>query len=295
MRSLQAPAAAGETLGADVLEKGYRQLAARYDSAHGGFLPEPKFPKPHHLMFLLRYWQRSGEPHALEMVETTLRGMRASALWDARGFGFHRYAGNADWSEPHYEKMLYDQAMLALAYLEAYQATRQGRVCEDGARHLHVRPARPARAGWRVLRRAGCRRALLHSERSREAAAAGRDEKIIDRLERPDDRRAGVRRGRSRRAEVRGRGEARGRNRRRKAAAFPRRPRIPRLGAAESLRSDVRRALAAISHRDRGTKPSLGSAMTADGSTSRRPMPRRCSFVRTRAATAPFRLATPCS
>jgi uncharacterized protein YyaL (SSP411 family) len=123
MRSLQTPSPAGEALGAEVLEKGYRQLAARYDAVNGGFLPEPKFPMPHHLMFLLRYWQRSGEPHALEMVETTLRAMHSSALWDARGLGFHRYAGKADWSEPHYEKMLYDQAMLALAYLEAHQAT----------------------------------------------------------------------------------------------------------------------------------------------------------------------------
>ncbi|MDP9191037.1 MAG: thioredoxin domain-containing protein [Acidobacteriota bacterium] len=123
MRTLRAPAVAGETLDAAVLEKGYRQLAARYDAAHGGFLPEPKFPMPHHLMFLLRYWQRSGEPKALEMAETTLRAMRAGPLWDAHGFGFHRYSGKADWGEPHYEKMLYDQALLALAYLEAHQAT----------------------------------------------------------------------------------------------------------------------------------------------------------------------------
>ena len=64
---------------------------------------------------------------------------------DARGLGFHRYASKADWSEPHYEKMLYDQAMLALAYLEAYQA-RASPSTEDGARRLHVRAARPARA-----------------------------------------------------------------------------------------------------------------------------------------------------
>ena len=121
--ALHATPESGETLGADTLEKGYRQLLARYDATNGGFLPEPKFPKPHDLMFLLLYWHRTGEARALEMVETTLRAMRKSALWDARGFGFHRYAGKADWSEPHYEKMLYDQALLALAYLEAYQVT----------------------------------------------------------------------------------------------------------------------------------------------------------------------------
>jgi uncharacterized protein YyaL (SSP411 family) len=123
LQSLQPAAILSDVPGADVLDKGYRQLLARYDAKNGGFLPEPKFPTPHHLMFLLRYWQRSGEPRALEMVETTLRAMRQSALWDARGLGFHRYAGKADWTEPHYEKMLYDQAMLALVYLEAHQAT----------------------------------------------------------------------------------------------------------------------------------------------------------------------------
>jgi uncharacterized protein YyaL (SSP411 family) len=115
----------GETLGRDVLDRGYQQLLVRFDAKHGGFLPEPKFPTPHHLMFLLRQWRRTGGAKALEMVEVTLRSMRGSRLWDARGLGFHRYASDADWSEPHYEKMLYDQALLALAYLEAYQATKK--------------------------------------------------------------------------------------------------------------------------------------------------------------------------
>jgi uncharacterized protein YyaL (SSP411 family) len=122
-RTLQAAPVAGEALGADVLTKGYRQLASRFDAANGGFLPAPKFPTPHHLMFLLRYWHRTRDPQALEMVETTLRAMRRGNLWDAKPLGFHRYASDAQWSEPHYEKMLYDQALLALAYLEAYQAT----------------------------------------------------------------------------------------------------------------------------------------------------------------------------
>jgi len=122
-RTLQSAPVAGDALGADVLTKGYRQLASRFDATNGGFLPEPKFPTPHHLMFLLRYWHRTKDPKALEMVETTLRAMRRGPLWDARNSGFHRYSTNADWSEPHYEKMLYDQALHALAYLEAYQAT----------------------------------------------------------------------------------------------------------------------------------------------------------------------------
>jgi uncharacterized protein len=125
VRSLQASSTAGEALKADVLTKGYRQLATRFDAKHGGFLPEPKFPAPHHLMFLLRYHQRTKDAKALEMVEATLRGMRGGPLWDAKSSGFHRYSGNADWSDPHYEKMLYDQALHALAYLEAYQVTEK--------------------------------------------------------------------------------------------------------------------------------------------------------------------------
>ena len=122
-RTLQAAPATGDAPGADVLTKGYRQLASRFDAAQGGFLPAPKFPTPHHLMFLLRYWNRTKEPRALEMVETTLRAMRRGKLWDAKELGFHRYASDEKWAEPHFEKMLYDQALLALAYLETYQAT----------------------------------------------------------------------------------------------------------------------------------------------------------------------------
>lgn len=117
------PGASEEFSNLELMEKGYRQLAERYDAKHGGFLPAPKFPAPHQLMFLLRYWKRTGESRALAMVEQTLRAMRGSALWDSRDRGFHRYATDAAWSRPHYEKMLYDQALLALAFLETYQAT----------------------------------------------------------------------------------------------------------------------------------------------------------------------------
>src|SRR6185436_1354147 len=123
VRALTPPPPGSESLGAETLANGYRQLAARFDAANGGFLPEPKFPSAHHLMFLLRYWHRTGDAKALEMVETTLRTMRARPIYDAQRFGFHRYAGDAAWREPHHEKMLYDQALLAIAYLETYQAT----------------------------------------------------------------------------------------------------------------------------------------------------------------------------
>ncbi len=83
----------------------------------------PNFPHLTTSMFLLRYWKRSGQPNALEMVEKTLRSMRDGGVYDHVGFGFHRYSTDKEWLVPHFEKMLYDQAMLAMAYIEAFQAT----------------------------------------------------------------------------------------------------------------------------------------------------------------------------
>ena len=145
MSALQPPPVSTDTLGADVLEKGYKQLVARYDAANGGFLPAPKFPSPHHLMFLLRYWKRTGDAKALEMVEHTLHTMRARPIYDAQRLGFHRYAGDAAWREPHLEKMLNDQAVLAVAYLEAYQATRKKEYA-DVAREIFTYVLRDLRA-----------------------------------------------------------------------------------------------------------------------------------------------------
>jgi uncharacterized protein YyaL (SSP411 family) len=179
MRTLRAPAVLGDTLGADVLEKGYRQLASRFDAKHAGFLPEPKFPMPHQLMFLLRYWQRTGDEHALKMVESTLRAMRRSPLWDGRDLGFHRYAGKADWGEPHYEKMLYDQAMLALAYLEAHQATGKPEYA-DTARGIITYVLRDLRAanGAFFAAQDAEERYYLAEDRTKLARPA-RDEKIL--------------------------------------------------------------------------------------------------------------------
>ncbi len=127
----EAPAgAAGPDLGEETLSATYEQLAAAYDPAHGGFGASPKFPTPHNLLFLLRYWNRTGEAHALEMVETTLGAMRRGGVYDHVGFGFHRYSTDAEWLVPHFEKMLYDQAMLTMAYVEAYQATGKDEYAE---------------------------------------------------------------------------------------------------------------------------------------------------------------------
>ncbi|HUU42182.1 MAG TPA: thioredoxin domain-containing protein [Planctomycetota bacterium] len=113
----------GDALDAGTLKLAYEQFAARFDRVHGGFGSRPKFPTPHNLLFLLRWWKRSGDKHALEMVERTLESMRLGGIFDHVGFGFHRYATDDAWLVPHFEKMLYDQAMLALAYTEAFQAT----------------------------------------------------------------------------------------------------------------------------------------------------------------------------
>jgi uncharacterized protein YyaL (SSP411 family) len=114
----------GETLDKSVLELCFDQLKRRYDSELGGFGKAPKFPAAHNLLFLLRYWKAHGDAIALEMVEKTLIEMRKGGIYDHLGFGFHRYSTDRKWLIPHFEKMLYDQAMLALVYLEAFQATQ---------------------------------------------------------------------------------------------------------------------------------------------------------------------------
>ncbi len=118
--SFEAPS---QIIDAEWLEIAYRRLDDLFDPKYGGFGHAPKFPTPHTLLFLLRYWQRSGEAHALQMVEHTLTQMRLGGIYDQIGFGFHRYATDEAWRVPHFEKMLYDQALLTMAYTEAYQAT----------------------------------------------------------------------------------------------------------------------------------------------------------------------------
>lgn len=106
-----------------VLSVGYEHLRADFDDINGGFYVAPKFPTPHRLLFLMRYYAQTGDKNALEMVEATLSKMRFGGIFDQIGFGFHRYSTDAYWLVPHFEKMLYDQALLVLAYSEAYQLT----------------------------------------------------------------------------------------------------------------------------------------------------------------------------
>lgn len=113
----------GDPLTESILDKAFTRFKERYDPASGGFGNAPKFPGPHNLGFLLRYWKRTENRGALEMVRNTLVNMRRGGVFDHVGFGFHRYSTDSSWLLPHFEKMLYDQAMLLLTYSETWQAT----------------------------------------------------------------------------------------------------------------------------------------------------------------------------
>jgi uncharacterized protein YyaL (SSP411 family) len=113
----------GEPLGKAELNLAYRQLVQRYDGNHGGFGTAPKFPTPHNYMYLLRYAFHTAMEDPLAKTTHSLLAMRRGGLFDHVGFGFHRYSTDEIWLLPHFEKMLYDQAMLAIAYLETYYLT----------------------------------------------------------------------------------------------------------------------------------------------------------------------------
>lgn len=108
----------------DILHGGYDQFNQMFDHIFGGFGQQPKFPSSHNLSFLLRYHWKFKEPFALEMVESTLTKMADGGLQDHLGGGFHRYSTDQEWQIPHFEKMLYDQALLSRTYCEAYQVTK---------------------------------------------------------------------------------------------------------------------------------------------------------------------------
>jgi uncharacterized protein YyaL (SSP411 family) len=129
---LQHRSAPGTELDTKIMHQAFADLAERYDSENGGFSSAPKFPTPHIITFLLRYRNMTGREEPLTMAEQTLTAMRLGGIFDHVGFGFHRYSTDAKWLLPHFEKMLYDQALLADAYLEAYQST---------AKHLYRQTA----------------------------------------------------------------------------------------------------------------------------------------------------------
>lgn len=112
-------------LGDDELLYAYSALRTEFDREYGGVGYAPKFPMPVNLLFLLRYYRHTGDESALDMVEKTLVMMRRGGVYDQIGFGFHRYSTDHKWLIPHFEKMLYDNALLTSVYLEAYQVTQK--------------------------------------------------------------------------------------------------------------------------------------------------------------------------
>ena len=123
-----------DPLVADTLHQAYQNLAPGFDHEHGGFGQAPKFPQPMIYEFLLRYYLRADNPRALEMVEMTLERMAHGGMYDQIGGGFHRYSTDSYWLVPHFEKMLYDNALLSRLYLHAFQATGRPlyrRVCQE--------------------------------------------------------------------------------------------------------------------------------------------------------------------
>ena len=109
----------------ELMTNAFQHYRSQFDTQYGGFGTAPKFPPSMGLPFLLRYWHHSGNANALEMVELTLEKMARGGMYDQLGGGFHRYSTDAHWLVPHFEKMLYDNAQLVVAYFEAYQATRK--------------------------------------------------------------------------------------------------------------------------------------------------------------------------
>jgi uncharacterized protein YyaL (SSP411 family) len=128
---LHKPQVGAEEISADLLDNAYEQLVLQFDSNYGGFgadvtawsVKNPKFPLPSYLAFLLRYYHRTQEQFALKMVTKTLYAMAQGGIFDQLGGGFHRYSTDTRWLVPHFEKMLYDNALLARVYTEAYQVT----------------------------------------------------------------------------------------------------------------------------------------------------------------------------
>ncbi|QMU55961.1 MAG: DUF255 domain-containing protein [Candidatus Mycalebacterium zealandia] len=125
----------GEMNAEEMLKNGFAQLAANFDPDFGGFGDAPKFPSPHNLIFLIRYWKRTGERKALEMAEKTLTAMLKGGINDHIGFGIHRYSTDRRWLVPHFEKMLYDQALVSFALTELALATKNS-VYADGAKKI---------------------------------------------------------------------------------------------------------------------------------------------------------------
>jgi len=130
LRAITAPTKSVDAPDRELFSSAYWQFRRSFDARWGGFGGAPKFPRPVVLNYLLRYSAKENNSEALEMVVQTLEGMARGGMHDHLGGGFHRYSVDERWFVPHFEKMLYDQAQLAIAYLEGYQATRKEALAE---------------------------------------------------------------------------------------------------------------------------------------------------------------------
>ena len=146
IRAMSEMTAAKEAVGPKILSRAFGELAGRFDPAHGGFGGAPKFPHSMDVAFLLRYHRRTGNVEALRMAVVSLDRMARGGLFDQIGGGFHRYSVDAQWLVPHFEKMLYDNALLARAYVEAAQA-----VAPLGASHALPQGGAPVAAFFRQV------------------------------------------------------------------------------------------------------------------------------------------------
>ena len=141
---------AGERITLDLLHAAFNQAVSRFDGSNGGFGDAPKFPRSHELSFLLAYATRTGTSQARDVVTTTLDHLALGGIHDHLGGGFHRYSTDAQWLVPHFEKMLYDQALLARTYLEAYRVTKRSEYAETarGIFEYVLRDLRDPRGGF---------------------------------------------------------------------------------------------------------------------------------------------------
>ncbi len=150
LQRLSAANESKEMLTPDLLESAYRGIVRNYDSANGGFGGAPKFPPAMTLEFLLRIYHRTGREEALEIVDRSCRKMAEGGIYDQLGGGFHRYSTDAKWLVPHFEKMLYDNALLSRLYLHYYQLTHDEstRRVAEGILDYVVREMTDARGGF---------------------------------------------------------------------------------------------------------------------------------------------------
>jgi uncharacterized protein YyaL (SSP411 family) len=150
LRSMEQAAPTWTPPGVDALAATLRQFRQSFDARRGGFGDAPKFPRPSELLFLMREHARTGDTEAREMALRTLRAMAVGGMRDHMGGGFHRYSVDGEWRVPHFEKMLYDQAQLALAFAEASQISGDlffAEVAEDTLQYVQRQMTDPS-GGW---------------------------------------------------------------------------------------------------------------------------------------------------